>query len=87
MTLPTRIFSSEEATKLTELLKEGKRTMQEVDDLSEGLNDTIKAIAEELQIKPSVLKKAIKTAQKGDFDDKAEEYDLLETILATTKEI
>ena len=36
--------------------------MQEVDDLNGGLKDTVKAIAEEMQIKPTVLSKAIRTA-------------------------
>jgi hypothetical protein len=33
--------------------------MHEIDTLQGGLTDTIKAIAEELEIKPAVLKKAI----------------------------
>jgi len=41
--------------------------MQEVEGLDDGLNDTIKAIAEELQIKLGVLKKACKTAFKDDY--------------------
>ncbi len=52
-----KVFSSEEKAKLTQLVNEGLTVMQEVDDLNDGLNDTIKAIAEEMQIKPTVLKK------------------------------
>ena len=44
-----RVFSSEEKAKLTQLVNEGITVMQEVDDLNEGLNDTVKAIAEELR--------------------------------------
>ena len=51
-----RVFSSEEKAKLTQLINEGLTVLQEVDDLNEGLNDTVKAIAEEMQIKPAVLK-------------------------------
>ena len=51
-----RVFSSEEKAKLTQLVNEGITVMQEVDDLNDGLTDTVKAIAEELQIKPTVLK-------------------------------
>jgi len=60
-----KVFSSEEKAKLTQLVNEGLTVMQEVDDLNEGLNDTIKAIAEEMQIKPTVLKKAVRTAYKA----------------------
>ena len=61
-----RVFSAEEKAKLTQLINEGITVMQEVDDLNEGLSDTVKAIAEEMQIKPTVLKKAMRTAYDGD---------------------
>ena len=82
-----RVFSSEEKAKLTQLVNEGITVMQEVDDLNEGLNDTVKAIAEELQIKPTVLKKAMKTAYKADFDKHSQDYSVLENILSTVGKI
>ena len=57
-----RVFSSEDKAKLTTLINEGITVMQEVDDLTEGLNDTVKAIAEEMMIKPGVLKKAVRAS-------------------------
>ena len=39
--------------------------LQETDDLRAGLRDTVKHIAEELDIKPTVLNKAIKIAYKN----------------------
>ena len=78
-----RVFTGEEKAKLTQLINEGLTVLQEVDDLNEGLNDTVKAIAEEMQIKPSVLKKAVKTAYKADFAKHSEDLAELETILAT----
>ena len=82
-----RVFSSEEKAKLTQLVNEGITVMQEGDDLNEGLNDTVKAIAEELQIKPTVLKKAMKTAYKADFDKHSQDYSELENILSTVGKI
>ena len=82
-----RVFSNEEKAKLTQLVNEGITVMQEVDDLNEGLNDTVKAIAEELQIKPTVLKKAMKTAYKADFDKHSQDYSELENILSTVGKI
>jgi glycyl-tRNA synthetase beta subunit len=55
--------------------------MQEIQDLTEGLNETIKAVAEELEVKPSVIKKAIKIAQKDTWDQVFREFDDLETIV------
>ena len=82
-----RVFSSEEKAKLTQLINEGITVMQEVDDLNDGLTDTVKAIAEELQIKPTVLKKAMKTAYKADFDKHSADYEELENILSTVGKI
>ena len=48
-------LSSEDKAKLTQLVDEGMQVLQEVDDLKGGLRDTIKSIADEMDIKPSVL--------------------------------
>ena len=82
-----RVFSSEEKAKLTQLVNEGITVMQEVDDLNDGLNDTVKAIAEEMQIKPTVLKKAMRTAYKADFEKHTQDYSELENILSTIGKI
>ena len=76
-----RNFSDEEKNKLIQLIREGSTVIQEVEDLTGGLKDTVKAIAEELQIKPAVLNRAIKIAHKGDFNRTSEDYSLLEDIL------
>jgi len=57
--MASRMFSSEQKAKLTQLVNEGIQVMQEVEHLNEGHSDTIKAVAEELEIKPAILKKAI----------------------------
>ena len=43
-----RVFTQEQKAKLTHLIQEGMTVMQEVDDLSEGLNDTVKAVQAKL---------------------------------------
>ena len=45
----SRTFNAEATVKLKQLVNEGISVLQEVDTLNEGLNDTIKAIAEELR--------------------------------------
>lgn len=74
-------FSSEDVNKLKTLVTEGIHVTQEVDTLKEGLRDTVKAVAEELGIKPSVLNKAIRIAYKQEMGKAREEFDELETIL------
>ena len=80
----SRMFSNDQKIKLTQLLSEGGRVLKEVEDLNEGLNDTIKAIAEEIDVKPAVLKKAIRVAAKGEFGKYDEDHTLLEDILDVT---
>ena len=79
--MTTRSFNSEAKIKLTQLINEGLAVMQEVETLNEGLNDTVKAIAEELEIKPSVLKKAIKVAHKSKLGETNKENEDLNNIL------
>jgi hypothetical protein len=78
-----KTFNGDQKIKLTQLINEGMQVMQEIETLSAGLSDTIKAIAEELEVKPSVLKKAIRVAHKAEFGKTQQEQELLETILTT----
>jgi DNA-binding MarR family transcriptional regulator len=78
-----RVFNQEEKTKLTQIVNEGISVLNEIETLNGGLNDTIKAIAEELDIKPSILKKAVKTAYKSTLTQTNEDHDELNTILET----
>ena len=54
-----KAFGAPEQAKIKQIVAEGMTVMQEIQDLTEGLNETIKAVAEELEVKPSVIKKAI----------------------------
>jgi len=78
-----RTYGAEEKAKLERLVNEGVTVLQEVEDLQAGLKDTVKAVAEELDIKPAMINKAIKIAQKGDWERVADEFDDLETLVVT----
>ena len=78
-----RTFNAEAKIKLTQLVNEGMTVLQEIEDLNAGLNDTIKAVAEELEIKPSTLKKAVKIAHKAKLGETNRDHDELNTILET----
>jgi transposase-like protein len=81
--MSARMFSNEQKAKLTQIINEGMAVLQEIEDLTAGLNDTVKAIAEEMEIKPAILKKAIKIAQKSKLTDTNADHDELNTILET----
>jgi hypothetical protein len=78
-----RVFSGEQKAKLTQIINEGMQVMHEIETLNEGLSDTVKAVAEEMEIKPSILKKAIRLAHKASFGQEQQDHELLETILTT----
>ena len=78
-----RTFNGEAKIKLTQLVNEGMGVLQEIEDLTVGLNETIKAIAEELELKPSTLKKAVKIAYKAKLGETNRDHDELNTILET----
>ena len=78
-----RTFNGDAKIKLTQLVNEGMATMHEIETLNEGLSDTIKAVAEELEIKPSILKRAVKTAYKARLGETNKENEELNTILET----
>jgi hypothetical protein len=78
-----RAFSTEQKAKLTQIINEGMQIMHEVETLNAGLSDTVKAIAEEMEIKPNILKKAIRLAHKAEFGKEQQDHELLETILTT----
>jgi len=71
--MSAKTFNGDQKIKLTQIINEGMR----------GLNDTIKAVAEELEVKPAILKKAIKLAHKAEFGKEKQDHETLETILET----
>lgn len=78
-----RTFTTEQKAKLTQVINEGMQVLHEIETLNGGLTDTVKAIAEEMEIKPGILKKAIKLAHKAEFGKEQQDHELLETILTT----
>jgi hypothetical protein len=78
-----KTFNGDQKIKLTQLINEGMAVMHEIDTLNGGLTDTIKAIAEELEVKPGVLKKAIRIAHKASLGQTNKDHEELNTILET----
>ena len=81
--MSNRVFTAEQTKKLEQIINEGMAVTMEVETLQGGLNDTIKAVAEELEIKPAILKKAIKIAQKSKLTDTNADHEELNSILET----
>ena len=76
-------INEEEKAKLIQLVNEGCLVLQECEDLKGGLRDTVRAIAEEMDIKPAVLNKAITVAHKAKLAETSADFEDMETILET----
>ena len=81
--MSVRNFNDAEKQKLIQIINQGSQVLGECDDLKTGLRDTVKAVAEELNIKPATINKAIKIAHKGDWHKVADAFDDLETLVVT----
>jgi len=79
--MPVRSFNDSEIQKLKQLMNEGIQVTGEVEALREGLKDTVKAIAEEMDMKPAVLNKAIRIAYKHEFAKVQDSFSAVEEVL------
>ncbi len=85
--MAVRNFNPEEKQKLMQIIKEGSQVLGEIDDLRGGLKDTVKAIAEEMEIKPAMVNKAITIAHKDNYKSLQDDADLLDSILVAVGKI
>ena len=85
--MSTRMYGPEEKAKLERLISEGQNILRELEDLKEGLKETVKAVAEELEIKPSVINKAISIAHKDNWKSHEQEWNDIEMILGVTNRL
>jgi len=79
-----RTFGPSEITKLKTLMSEGIQVTGELEALREGLKDTVKAISEEMDMKPATLNKAIRIAYKNEFANVQDSFNAVEEILQAT---
>jgi hypothetical protein len=67
--------------RLKQLVNDGVQVLQECEDLKVGLSETVKAIAEELEVKPAQLNKVIKIAHKANLNKVREDFEEVENLL------
>ena len=79
--MAVRNFNDAEKQKLIQIISQGSQVLGEVDDLKGGLRDTVKAISEELALKPAQINKAISIAHKDIYKNLTDDLDTLESIL------
>jgi hypothetical protein len=77
-------LSTEDQRKLNEFMNQGLAVLQEISDLREGLRDTAKTLAEQWEVKPAVLNKALTTAFKSTLEAQQEDMANVESVLVYT---
>jgi len=77
----SKAYGAPEQAKIKQIVSEGVTVLSEIAALTEGLNETIAAVAEELEVKPTIIKKAIRIALKDQWDQVYKEFDDLESIV------
>ena len=85
--MAVRNFNEAEKQKLIQIISQGSQVLGEVDDLKSGLKDTVKSIAEELELKPALINKAISIAHKGNYQNISDDMDTLDSILTAAGKI
>ena len=80
-------FNDSEKQKLIQIISQGSQVLGEVDDLRTGLRDTVKSIAEELELKPALINKAISITHKGNYQNLSDDMDTLDSILTAAGKI
>lgn len=78
-------LSPSEVIKLRQLLEEGVKVKQEIQILNEGLSETVKDIGKELDIKSSLLNRAIRAIMKANIGEERADLDTVEEILERIK--
>jgi 16S rRNA C1402 N4-methylase RsmH len=78
----SRSFSESEITKLKQVITEGIQVTSDIEHLKEGMKDTVKAVADELDLKPATINKAIRIAFKNEFAKVQEGFSEVEEVLA-----
>ena len=77
----TTKLSDANLIRLRQLVNDGVQVLQECEDLRTGLSETVKAIAEELEVKPAQLNKVIKIAHKANLNQVRADFEEVESML------
>lgn len=74
-------LTPQDVLRLKNLVTEGCKVAQEIEDLNEGLKDCVKAVSDELEIKPTQLSKLIKIVHKRKFGEEVDKHTELSDLI------
>ena len=74
-------LNPDQVRKLDSLVSEGVRIHEKIKLERDGLNEAIKALAEEFDVKPKVISKVITIAKNMNYADEEEEFEAVSEAL------
>jgi predicted regulator of amino acid metabolism with ACT domain len=74
-------LNPDQVRKLDSLVSEGVRVHEKIKLERDALNDAIKALAEEFDVKPKVIRKVITIAKNMNYADEEEEFEAVAEAL------
>ncbi len=80
-------LSSEDSVKLRKTIEEGVKYTSQVVDMRKAYREMVKAVAEELDMKPKEIYAAVTIAFKNNMDEHRETVENIENILAVIGKI
>ncbi len=66
-------LTPDETVEIKRVVDAGEVVLEEIDTLKEGLKDTVENLAKELDVKPTVINKAIRLAYKSRTENAIED--------------
>ena len=76
-----RNLSAEEKAMIKHVLEEGVNVLQQIQELKESLKEDVKALSEQIEVKPSVINRAIKVAHKRNLPEMQNSMTEVEEVL------
>jgi hypothetical protein len=78
-----RNLTAEEKAVLKHVIEEGMNVLEKVKEMKEGLREDVKAVAENLEVKPALINKAIRVAHKHNLGEVKNNISEIEEILTS----
>lgn len=66
--------------RLKQLISDGQQVLEECETLKAGLKETVKAIGEEMEVKPAIINKLINDIHKNKINDKRDDHEVWEEL-------
>jgi len=74
-------LNPDQVRKLDSIVTEGVRVHEKIKLERDALNEAIKALADEFDVKPKVIRKVITIAKNMNYEDEQEEFDAVSEAL------